>query len=74
MNTPNVYAGQKNQIGEGFSNMPAGDPLPAEFGARRVRPIVDDLLYRLGMQILDEQEWEDANEQTLACHLIKRCA
>jgi hypothetical protein len=48
-----------------LSNMPTGDQLPAEFGERRVRPIVDDLLSWLGVRILNEEEWEDGLRSTL---------
>ena len=37
----------------------------ADFGVRRVRPVVDDLLSWLGVQILNENEWEDGLRATL---------
>ena len=65
LNETNVHAGQNDEIGEGFSNTPVWGPLPDDFGVRRVRPIVDDLLSWLGVQIRNEEEWEDGLRATL---------
>ena len=62
MNEPNVYAGRKEQIMEGFSNNPPGDQKSTEFDDWLDEPIttpmVTETLLFHGVPVRGEQEWE----------------